>query len=218
MRDRLTEIGLREARIDKEGNCVAFRPGRSLSPLLVVSAHLDTVFPAGTDCTVRRDSARLWAPGISDDGCGLAALIALARALELVQIETRGSLLFVGTVGEEGAGNLRGVRHLLTAGEWSNRVDAFLSFDGPGVERITNGALGSRRYRVALAGRADIRGVISARKSCSCGGPMISRLASYPAPRNPAQLSMSGESRAARASTLFRAKPQWTSTFVRECR
>src|SRR6266542_243431 len=152
LRGRLSEIGLREARIDKEGNCIALRRGRSLSPLLVVSAHLDTVFPAGTDCTVRRDAGRLCAPGVSDDCCGLAALIALARALEAVQIETRGSLLFVGTVGEEGAGNLRGVRHLLTAGEWANRVAAFLSFDGPGVERITNGALGSRRYRVGLSG------------------------------------------------------------------
>lgn len=185
-RGRLSEIGLREARIDEEGNCVALRSGRSLSPLLVVSAHLDTVFPQGTDCTVRREAGRLWAPGISDDCCGLVAVIALARALELFQIETQGSLLFVGTVGEEGAGNLRGVRHLLTAGEWSNRVDAFLSFDGPGVERITNGALGSRRYRVALTGMGGHSwGDFGVANPVHALGRIISRLASYPAPTEP---------------------------------
>ena len=183
---RLSEIGLREAHLDKEGNCVALRAGRSLSPLIVVSAHLDTVFPEGTDCTVRSEAGRLWAPGISDDCCGLAALMALARALELCQIQTRGSILFVGTVGEEGAGNLRGVRHLLTATEWANRVDAFLSFDGPGVERITNGALGSRRYRVTLAGTGGHSwGDFGVVNPIHALGRMISRLSSYPAPREP---------------------------------
>ena len=186
LRDRLCSIGLREARIDKEGNCIALRRGRSLSPLLVVSAHLDTVFPAGTDFTVRRVAGRLLAPGISDDGCGLAALIALARVMNAVQIETAGSLLFVGTVGEEGAGNLRGVRHLLTAGEWSNRVAAFLSFDGPGVERITNGALGSRRYRVGLRGTGGHSwGDFGLANPVHALGRAISRLVSYPAPQKP---------------------------------
>ena len=151
----------------------------------MVSAHLDTVFPEGTDCTVR-SGGRLWAPGISDDCCGLAALVALARVLELCQIRTQGSILFVGTVGEEGAGNLRGVRHLLTASEWTNRVDAFLSFDGPGVERITNGALGSRRYRVTLAGAGGHSwGDFGLVNPVHALGRMISRLASYPAPTEP---------------------------------
>ncbi len=92
------------------------------------------------------------APGIADDGCGLAALMALARAFAECGIETEGSVLFVGTVGEEGEGNLRGVRHLFNAGEWAGKVDAFVSLDGPGVERITNAALGSRRYRVTMRG------------------------------------------------------------------
>ena len=186
LRGRLSEIGLREAYIDKEGNCVALRAGRSLSPLLVVSAHLDTVFPEGTDCTVRSEDGKLWAPGISDDCCGLAALIAIARALELCRMKTVGSILFVGTVGEEGAGNLRGVRHLLTASEWANRVDAFLSFDGPGVERITNGALGSRRYRVTTAGTGGHSwGDFGVVNPVHALGRMISRLASYPAPKEP---------------------------------
>ncbi|MGB7922404.1 MAG: M20/M25/M40 family metallo-hydrolase, partial [Pyrinomonadaceae bacterium] len=104
LRERLIENGLSEAYLDDEGNCVALRRGTTLSPLLVVSAHLDTVFPPGTDCAVRRDQGKLFAPGIADDGCGLVALLALAGALRASAIETEGSLLFVGTVGEEGEG------------------------------------------------------------------------------------------------------------------
>ena len=183
---KLQEIGLTDARLDEEGNCIAMREGRTDSPLLVVSAHLDTVFPAGTDFTVRRVGSRLLAPGISDDGCGLAALIALAFTLQEMQIETEGSLLFVGTVGEEGEGNLRGVRHLLTRGEWANRVDAFLSLDGPGMDRITNGALGSRRYRVQLRGAGGHSwGDFGVANPVHALGRAISKLASYPVPRQP---------------------------------
>jgi acetylornithine deacetylase/succinyl-diaminopimelate desuccinylase-like protein len=179
-------LGLTEAQVDAEGNCVALRRGRSLSPLLVVSAHLDTVFPPGTDFTVRREQSRLLAPGIADDGCGLAALVALLGALEENRIETEGSLLFVGTVGEEGEGNLRGARHLLTEGEWTGRVDAFISFDGPGVERITHAALGSRRYRVRLTGRGGHSwGDFGAANPVHAVGRAIARLSSYPAPADP---------------------------------
>ena len=120
---------------------------------MVVAAHLDTVFPPGTDFDVKPIENRLLAPGVADDGCGLVALVALNRALQALELETEGSLLFVGTVGEEGEGNLRGVRHLLTDSEWVDPTDAFLSLDGPGIDRITNAALGSRRYRVRFAGR-----------------------------------------------------------------
>lgn len=184
--ERLREHGLGDAQLDEEGNCVALRAGRALSPLLVVSAHLDTVFPAGTDFTVRREQHRLLAPGIADDGCGLVALIALLRALEASAIETEGSLLFVGTVGEEGEGNLRGARHLLTRGRWANQVDAFISFDGPGIERITHAALGSRRYRVVLRGAGGHSwGDFGAANPVHALGRAIARLASYPAPTEP---------------------------------
>jgi tripeptide aminopeptidase len=184
--ERFREHGLDDARIDEEGNCVALRAGHALSPLLVVSAHLDTVFPAGTAYTVRREQHRLLAPGIADDGCGLAALVALLRALEASAIETEGSLLFVGTVGEEGEGNLRGARHLLTKGRWANRVDAFISFDGPGIERITHAALGSRRYRVRLRGAGGHSwGDFGAANPVHALGRAIARLASYPAPTEP---------------------------------
>jgi acetylornithine deacetylase/succinyl-diaminopimelate desuccinylase-like protein len=186
LREKFRLYGLGHAELDQEGNCVALRRGHSLSPLLVVSAHLDTVFPSGTDFTVRREQSKLLAPGIADDGCGLAALIALLRALEENSIETEGSLLFVGTVGEEGEGNLRGARYLLTAGEWANRVDAFISFDGPGMDRITHAALGSRRYRVRLRGSGGHSwGDFGTANPVHAMGRAVARLASYPAPRNP---------------------------------
>lgn len=186
LRARLLDSGLADATLDEEGNCLALRRGHSAAPLLVVSAHLDTVFPAGTDVTVRRDGSRLLAPGISDDGCGLAALIAIADALNATRIETAGSLLFVGTVGEEGEGNLRGVRHLLTRGECANRIDAFLSFDGHGIERITNRALGSRRYRVRLHGAGGHSwSDFGVANPVHALGRAITKLASYPAPKEP---------------------------------
>ena len=186
LRRKFVECGLKDARIDAEGNCVALREGRNLHPLLVVSAHLDTVFPQGTDYTVRREQGKLFAPGIADDGCGLVALIALLRALEEGAIETAGSLLFVGTVGEEGEGNLRGARYLLSEGEWAGRVDSFISFDGPGVERITHAALGSRRYRLRLRGAGGHSwGDFGAANPVHALGRAVARLAAYPAPTEP---------------------------------
>jgi acetylornithine deacetylase/succinyl-diaminopimelate desuccinylase-like protein len=178
--------GLTDLQLDEEGNCVALRRGQSLRPLLVVAAHLDTVFPPGTDYSVRASENTLFAPGVADDGCGLAALIALNRALQLTRIETVGSVLVVGTVGEEGEGNLRGVRHLLFAGDWANRVEAFLSLDGPGADRITNEALGSRRYRVRFAGRGGHSwGDFGVENPVHAVGRTIARLASYPTPLDP---------------------------------
>jgi tripeptide aminopeptidase len=183
---KFSALGLVNAHLDSEGNCVALREGRLASPLLVVSAHLDTVFPAGTDFTVRRVGSRLLAPGISDDGCGLAALLAIVETLEKTGIETEGSLLFVGTVGEEGEGNLRGVRYLLRHGEWANRIDSFVSFDGADINRITNSALGSRRYRVIFRGVGGHSwGDFGLANPVHALGRAISKLASYPAPSEP---------------------------------
>jgi tripeptide aminopeptidase len=183
---RFREFGLSNAHLDEEGNCIALRRGQVDEPLLVISAHLDTVFPAGTDFTVRRSGNKLLAPGISDDGCGLAALIAIAGALQLAKLQTEGSLLFVGTVGEEGEGDLRGVRHLLTGGEWAGKISAFLSFDGPGVDRITNQALGSRRYRVELNGSGGHSwGDFGVANPVHALGRAIAKLAAYPVPSEP---------------------------------
>ena len=184
--EKFSSLGLSEVEIDDEGNCLGLIKGASQSPLMVVSAHLDTVFSSDTDFTVVRRERRLLAPGIADDGCGLAALVALAQAIQNAGIRTAGSILFVGTVGEEGEGNLRGVRYLLTRGRWAKEVDAFLSFDGPGVDRITNRALGSRRYRVELMGLGGHSwGDFGMPNPVHALGRAVSRLAAYPAPKEP---------------------------------
>ena len=183
---KFLELGLTEVEIDEEGNCLGLIKGSSQTPLLVVSAHLDTVFSKDTDFTVVRRDNKLFAPGIADDGCGLAALIALAQAIRTEQIPIEGSILFVGTVGEEGEGNLRGVRHLFGKGRWASQIDAFLSFDGPGLDRITNRALGSHRYRVDVTGPGGHSwGDFGLPNPVHAIGRAVSRLAGYPAPKEP---------------------------------
>lgn len=185
-REKFLALGLSEVEIDEEGNCLGLLRGNSPAPLVVVSAHLDTVFAPDTDFTIARSGDRLLAPGIADDGCGLAALIAIAEAIQAEKIRTQGSILFVATVGEEGEGNLRGVRHLLTRGRWTSKVDAFLSFDGPGLDRITNRALGSRRYRVEITGPGGHSwGDFGLPNPVHALGRAVSKLAGYPLPREP---------------------------------
>ena len=186
LHDKFLQIGLSDVRLDEVGNCLGMLRGSSQSPTMVVSAHLDTVFPEGTDFNVRRVEQRLFSPGISDDGCGLAAVVALARCLVEVRARTTGSVLFVCTVGEEGEGNLRGVRHLFTKGPWVDPIDSFLSFDGPGIDRITNRALGSHRYRITLKGSGGHSwGDFGVPNPVHALGRAISRLASYPLPKDP---------------------------------
>lgn len=143
-------LGLANVRTDGAGNVVGERAGVASRPHVVISAHLDTVFPEGTDVTVTRSGALLKGPGISDDCRGLAVLLAVVRQLNEARIETAGSITFVATVGEEGLGDLRGVKHLF-AGDLGGGVDAFVSIDGSGSS-ITHVAVGSRRYRVAYKG------------------------------------------------------------------
>jgi tripeptide aminopeptidase len=147
---RFREMGIENVRIDEEGNVIAERPGHPDGPVIVLSGHLDTVFPEGTDVSVTRDGNVLHGPGIGDDCRGLAVVLAVARALEEHDIETYGTVLFVGTVGEEGEGNLRGVRHLFQE-ELKDEVDYFISVDGSGLD-VTKDAVGSYRYRVTFEG------------------------------------------------------------------
>ena len=186
VRNRFEELGLERVRVDSAGNVIAERPGRSTSPAVIVAAHLDTVFPEGTDVRVRRDGDRLFAPGISDNSAGVAALVGLARALGASDIATQGTIHFVATVGEEGEGNLRGVRHLFTAGDFRSGAEAFVSIDGPGVERITTRALGSRRYRISVSGPGGHSwGDFGIVNPVHALGRAISRFAAYPAPVSP---------------------------------
>lgn len=186
IKQRFEELGLSRVRTDEEGNVIAERAGQAARPRVVVSAHLDTVFPEGTDVTVRRKGQRLSAPGISDNTAGVVSLLALARALDAGGIKTGGTIYFVATVGEEGEGNLRGVRYLFTKGEFHAGVDAFISLDGPGVERITNRALGSRRYRVTISGPGGHSwGDFGIVNPVHALGRAIARFAAYPAPLAP---------------------------------
>jgi tripeptide aminopeptidase len=146
---RFQELGLKDAAIDAEGNVIALRNGSGSGPKLVVSAHLDTVFPEGTDVTVKEKDGVILAPGIGDDSRGLAALLSLIQAMNANDIKTVGDVLFVGTVGEEELGNLRGVKALFRD---HADIDGFISIDGLGITRIVNQGTGSHRYEMIFRG------------------------------------------------------------------
>ncbi|WP_135468769.1 M20/M25/M40 family metallo-hydrolase [Crenalkalicoccus roseus] len=150
--EMLRAHGLEEVEQDAVGNVMGLRRGAGGGAVVCVAAHLDTVFPAGTEVRVRREGTRLFAPGVGDDTRSLAVLLAFIRALDAAGIRTRSDLLFVGDVGEEGPGDLRGVRHLFTEGRWRGRIGAFFTVDSPEVERIVTGGIGSRRFRVTFRG------------------------------------------------------------------
>ncbi len=149
-RKRMIALGYANARIDAVGNVIAERPGKGGGPTVMISGHLDTVFPEGTDVTVKRDGERLTGAGIGDDCRGLAVILALGRALNEAKVETRGTVILVANVGEEGPGNLRGVRELFT-NTLKGRVDQYISVDGTGFG-VTARAVGSKRYNVVFTG------------------------------------------------------------------
>lgn len=187
LESRFRTLGLEEVHRDEVGNVIGIWPGSERSARLVVfSAHLDTVFPVGTDVQVRQVGSRLCAPGIGDDSAGLAALIGLIEVLRESGIGLRTPVAFVATVGEEGEGDLRGVRHLFTGGRLADRISAFISFDGTGVEWITHQALGSRRYRIRLLGPGGHSwGDFGVVNPVHAMGRLVARLADYPAPITP---------------------------------
>jgi len=146
----LREAGLSDVVIDEAGNAVGRRPGRDGNRVIGYSAHLDTVFPAETDVTVRFDADRMNAPGIGDNTRGLVVVLGVLRALEAAEIETEADLLFIGNVGEEGLGDLRGVKHLFRDG--AEKIDTLIAVDGGQTDRIVYGGVGSHRYRVTYKG------------------------------------------------------------------
>ncbi len=150
----LKDAGLENVEMDAEGNVMGLWRGKSggAVPLLAVAAHLDTVFPEGTDVKVKRQGTRLIAPGIGDDTRGLAFVLALIRAMRDAKVETAGDILFIGNVGEEGPGDLRGVRYLFTKGPWKDKIKRFITVDGGNLDVVTNSGLGSLRYRVTFKG------------------------------------------------------------------
>ncbi len=186
MAELLAEAGLADVDQDAVGNVLALRPGSEDREPLVLSAHLDTVFPTGTDVSVRRDGDVLRAPGISDDARGLAALVAIARALSRAGIKTRLPILFAATVGEEGSGDLRGVRHLFGAGSVGSEAAGFISLDGAGMRYVVARGLGVRRFRVVLRGRGGHSWVNwGAPNPIHALGRAVGALATWPTPTDP---------------------------------
>jgi tripeptide aminopeptidase len=145
----LSDAGL-AVQVDATGNVIGELRGVNEKEIVVLSAHLDTVFPAGTDVKVRHEGSRMLAPGISDNGTGLAALAAIARALHEAQIKPQRTIFFVADVGEEGEGNLRGMRALVDA--YRSRLKAVIVLDGAGTDHVTTIALASRRLEVVISG------------------------------------------------------------------
>ena len=155
--ERFLEAGLSRVETDAAGNVfgtlpAAALPPESTGPLVVISAHLDTVFPAETPLNVVRDGDRLAAPGACDNGAGLAGLLAIVHALIQAKVEVAAPLVFLGNVGEEGEGNLRGMRQLYNGSALAQRIAAHIVLDGAGAGPVVTQALGSSRYRLTITG------------------------------------------------------------------
>ncbi len=146
---RLTETGLEDVHRDKEGNVYGVRRGTGGGPTMFVSAHLDTVFPEGTDVTVTQQDGKLYGPGIADDARGLTAVLVIARALRDAGVQTKGDIVLGATVGEEGLGNLRGVKAFFAE---NPGIDGFVTIEPGEPEHVAYEGTGSRRYEIAFAG------------------------------------------------------------------
>jgi acetylornithine deacetylase/succinyl-diaminopimelate desuccinylase-like protein len=148
--EMLKAAGLEDVTIDEIGNVIARRPGTKGDKVVAYAAHIDTVFPEETDVTVRYEGERMVAPGIGDNTRGLVTLLEVISALDHAGIETEADLLFIGNVGEEGLGDLRGVKHLFRDG--AEKIDTFIAVDGGNADRLVYGGVGSHRYRVTFSG------------------------------------------------------------------
>jgi tripeptide aminopeptidase len=145
----LAEAGL-QTQIDKTGNVIGELRGTNEKEIVIIAAHLDTVFPPGTDVKVHREGTRMTAPGISDNGSGLAALVALAHAVQSARLKPQRTVLFVADVGEEGEGNLRGIRAIVDA--YRGKLKGIVVMDGSGTDHVTTKALASRRLEAQITG------------------------------------------------------------------
>jgi len=149
--DRFREIGLSDVAVDEVGNVFAVHPGYG-NRYLALSAHIDTVFPAATPLNIRQQGARLYGPGVSDNGAGIVALLAIAHALQTARIPHALPFVFIGNVGEEGEGDLRGMRHVFATPRWKSAIAYSIVVDGAGSDTVVAEALGSRRFEVIVRG------------------------------------------------------------------
>ena len=186
--EMLKDAGLEGVEMDPEGNVMGLWRGKSggAVPLLAVASHLDTVFPEGTDVHVKRAGTRLVAPGIGDDTRGLAFLLAMIRAMRDAKVQTSGDILFIGNVGEEGPGDLRGVRYLFTKSPWKDRIKRFITVDGSNLDIVTNSGLGSLRYKVTFKGPGGHSwGAFGTVSPAFAMGEAIARLGQLKVPKSP---------------------------------
>ncbi|MGE5813916.1 MAG: M20/M25/M40 family metallo-hydrolase [Acidobacteriota bacterium] len=184
MRQVFTSLGLQNVRIDAVGNVIGKRAGQADRPNLVMAAHLDTVFPEGTNVHVTREGTTLRGPGIGDDCRGLATLIGVIRALNESNVTTPGTITFVANVGEEGLGDLRGTKHLFDV-ELKGEIDRFVSIDGTGYG-ITRVGVGSHRYRVTISGPGGHSyGAFGMANPIHALGRAIATIADFQVPQTP---------------------------------
>jgi len=177
-------MGLKDVRMDSIGNVIGVRPGRSAHPNLVLAAHLDTVFPEGTNVKVTREGALLKGPGIGDDCRGLVVVLGTIQALNDAHVETPGTITFVANVGEEGLGDLRGVKNLFNE-SMKGEIDKFISVDGTGLG-ITNVGVGSMRYRVTFKGPGGHSyGAFGMANPIHAMGRAIDKISDFEVPANP---------------------------------
>ncbi|MCS7026226.1 MAG: M20/M25/M40 family metallo-hydrolase [Bryobacteraceae bacterium] len=185
MESEFRRVGLKNVEIDGQGNVLGWRPGRT-ERTLVVAAHLDISFAPGVNTKVRKEGNRWYGPGLADDSRGLAALVAIAEALQAAHLATNRTLLFVANVGEEGLGDLIGVRYLFEKSPYRSRFDAFISIDGTDPARIVHGGVGVKRYRLTLRGPGGHSyGNYGRPSAIHALGEIISRLAALETPSKP---------------------------------
>ena len=178
------QLGLQNVRVDKAGNVLGEYPGASPHPHIVLAAHLDTVFPEGTNVKVRREGAILHGPGIGDDCRGLAVLVQTIRAMKQAKIQTPGSITFVADVGEEGLGDLRGMKQLFDD-TLKGQIDAFVSIDGTGLS-TSHQFVGSHRYRVTVKGPGGHSfGAFGLANPADALGRAITKIADIQVPKTP---------------------------------
>jgi tripeptide aminopeptidase len=149
--DRFRELGLADVQVDEVGNVFGVRPGCG-SRVVALSAHIDTVFPAATPLNIRQEASRLYGPGVSDNGAGIAAMLAVASVCGSARISHALPFVFIGNVGEEGEGDLRGMRHVFATPRWRDAIAYSVVVDGAGSDTVVAEALGSRRFEVIVRG------------------------------------------------------------------
>jgi tripeptide aminopeptidase len=182
-KDKLEVFSLEDLKIDSEGNVYGIRKGKGNGPSVVIAAHLDTVFPAGTNVSARIKNGIVYAPGIGDDGRGLAVLLTLLRSLDKNKIETEGDIIFLADVGEEGLGNLRGMKAFFSE---NAHVDGFISVEPGAPGDLVYCGVGSKRYNVTFKGKGGHSfGDYGTSSAIHAAGRAVAALADMTVPQNP---------------------------------